>query len=339
MRLHRASSCGVGRGVTPAPAPSARASALAAPLLLAAMATTAALGAPAVRAQTVIGNPGANVSNGAAVSSGAAGAVVSGSAAATPVTPAGANTTPSAAAEAGARFVESCQQAIERGMVNPGCQGPLYGSEISRLKEDALRTQNPALLTLLGDAYQSNRSGISDIGQAYRWYLLGAVRGDPRAMQRLSDLYRNGQGVPKDNIKALGYARLAQRLALPGSQNAQGAAETINSLGQEMAAEETALADRFASELEAQMRQAPGAAASGAPAVPGMAAPPTAAALGPAGPKLSGPPGLGALRAAEATAQPPSPAPAPAPARSPLGGFPGQEALQATPSPSPSPSR
>ncbi|SIQ71761.1 tetratricopeptide repeat protein [Pseudacidovorax sp. RU35E] len=313
------------RALAAARAPSAvRATAWAATSLLLA---AALLGAMAARAQTVIGNPGA------AVSSGAAGAVVSGSAAATPVTPAGANTAPSAAAEAGARFVESCQQAIERGMVNPGCQGPLYGSEISRLKEDALRTQNPALLTLLGDAYQSNRSGISDIGQAYRWYLLGAVRGDPRAMQRLSDLYRNGQGVPKDNIKALGYARLAQRLALPGSQNAKGAAESINSLGHEMAAEETALADRFASELEAQMRQAPGAAASGTPGMPGTASPPPAAALGPAGPKLSGPPGLGALRAAEATA--PTASPAPAPARSPLGGFPGQESLPATPAPAP----
>lgn len=314
-----------GRALAAARAPSAvRATAWAASSLLLA---AALLGAMAAQAQTVVTNPGA------AVSSGAAGAVVSGSAAATPVTPAGANTAPSAAAEAGARFVESCQQAIERGMVNPGCQGPLYGSEISRLKEDALRTQNPALLTLLGDAYQSNRSGISDIGQAYRWYLLGAVRGDPRAMQRLSDLYRNGQGVPKDNIKALGYARLAQRLALPGSQNAKGAAETINSLGQEMAAEETALADRFASELEAQMRQTPGAAASGTSGMPGTASPPPAAALGPAGPKLSGPPGLGALRAAEATAPTASPAPA-APARSPLGGFPGQESLPATPAPS-----
>lgn len=323
MRLHRASFAAIGLGAMPPPGASAPSPLL----LLAALAVAAALGTSAAQAQTVIGNPGATISNGAAVSSGAAGAVAGTPAAATPVTPAGANTSPSATAEAGARFVESCQQAIERGMVNPGCQGPLYGSEIARLKEDALRTQNPALLTLLGDAYQSNRSGISDIGQAYRWYLLGAVRGDPRAMQRLSDLYRNGQGVPKDNIKALGYARLAQRLALPGSQNAKGAAETINSLGQEMAAEETALADRFASELEAQLRQPPGAA-QGDGAAAATPSSPAAAALGPAGPKLSGPPGLGAVRGAEASS---APAPAPAPARSPLGGFPGQESL--TPAP------
>lgn len=160
----------------------------------------------------------------------------------------------------GARYVESCQQAIERGIVNPGCQGPLYAGEISRLKEDALRTNNPNLLTLLGDAYQSNRSSVSDIGQAYRWYLLGAVRGDPRAMQRLSDLYKNGRGVSQDPVKALGYARLAQRLAVPGSASAQQATEAIGTLGREMATEEVVLADRFASELEQSLRQPPGSA-------------------------------------------------------------------------------
>ena len=139
-----------------------------------------------------------------------------------------ANTVPNAGAAvggpaqtSGARFVEACQQALERGQVNAGCQGPLYASEIARLKEDALRSNNPNLLTLLGDAYQSNRTGISDIGQAYRWYLLGAVRGDPRAMQRLSEMYRNGRGAPADNVRAMGYARLAQKLAPPGSASAQ----------------------------------------------------------------------------------------------------------------------
>ena len=159
----------------------------------------------------------------------------------------------------GARYVESCQQDIERGVDNPSCQGPLYASEIARLKEDALRSNNPNLLTLLGDAYQSNRSGISDIGQAYRWYLLAAVRGDPRAMQRLSELYKNGRGAPQDNIKALGYARLAQRLAPPGSTSARKDTGTIGSLAKGMASDEVVLADRFASELEDNLRrQSPG---------------------------------------------------------------------------------
>ena len=210
----------------------------------------------------------------------------------TPVTPAQAGVISNAAGGTGARYVESCQQAIERGVVNPGCQGPLYASEIARLKEDALRSNNANLLTLLGDAYQSNRSGISDIGQAYRWYLLGAVRGDPRAMQRLSELYRNGSGAPKDNIKALGYARLAERLAAPGSASAKQATEAVSSLGNEMAAEEVVLADRFAGELEAGIRRQtatePGAPAPAAP--PPAPEPKTARSL-------SALPGMGAAQA------------------------------------------
>ncbi|WP_295850929.1 hypothetical protein, partial [uncultured Xylophilus sp.] len=207
-------------------------------------------------------------------------------------------------ASAGARYVEACQQALERGAVNPGCQGPLYASEIARLKDEALKSQNASLLTLLGDAYQSNRSGISDVGQAYRWYLLAAVRGDPRAMQRLSDLYRNGRGAPQDNVRALGYARLAQKLALPGSPGAQQSAEAIQSLGQDMASEELVLADRFAGELEQNLRGA-GAAGTAAPATP--AAVPAAQ---PGAPLTGRLPGLGSARAG-AAAPPATPVPAP----------------------------
>ncbi|MBS0425993.1 MAG: sel1 repeat family protein [Proteobacteria bacterium] len=267
----------------------------------------------------------AAASTGAAAPSAAARATVTvggtgapSSAAATPITPAGATAAPGG--DTGARYVESCQQAIERGVVNPGCQGPLYANEIARLKEDALRTNNPNLLTLLGDAYQSNRSGVSDIGQAYRWYLLGAVRGDPRAMQRLSELYKSGRGAPQDNIKALGYARLAQRLAVPGSASAKQATDTINSLGNEMAAEEVVLADRFASELETKLRSqqgaAPGTASAGSPAM--VPAPAGGPAPG-GGANISRLPGMGAVQAQSA---PPAPA-----AASPLGGLPGQESL------------
>ena len=158
-------------------------------------------------------------------------------------------------AGAGARFVENCQQALERGSVPPGCQGPLYGSEIARLKDEALRSNDPTLLTLLGDAYQSNRSAISDVSQAYRWYLLAAVRGDPRAMQRLSELYQGGRGAPQDSVKALGYARLAQRLALPGSKTAAEAARASAALAGTLAAEEVTLAERFSKDLESTLRR------------------------------------------------------------------------------------
>lgn len=273
----------------------------------------------------------AGVDANAATAAGATGAIGAGGAA--PGTP---------AQTSGARFVEACQQAIERGQVNAGCQGPLYASEIARLKEDALRSNNPNLLTLLGDAYQSNRTGISDIGQAYRWYLLGAVRGDPRAMQRLSELYRNGRGAPVDNVRAMGYARLALKMAPPGSASAQQATQAIESLGRDMAAEEVGLAERFAAELEAGLH-AQGAGAGTAPgvmgALPGQSAPATPTA--PPAPPLSSArlPGLGAARVA---AQPAAAAPA-APSQQltspaggpmsppPLGGLPGVPAAPALP--------
>ena len=45
---------------------------------------------------------------------------------------------------------------------------------------------------------------MGDRGQAYRWYLLGAVRGDRRGMQRMTEVNRQGQGGLKDNVKARG---------------------------------------------------------------------------------------------------------------------------------------
>ncbi|WP_342721565.1 sel1 repeat family protein [Acidovorax sp. FHTAMBA] len=175
------------------------------------------------------------------------------------------------AAGVGARFIESCNEALQRGVAELGCQGPIYRNELERLKREALNTQNPQLLSFVGDAYQNPRSGLGDMGQAYRWYLLAAVRGDPRAMQRLTEMNRKGQGVPKDNVKALGYARLLERMAQPDSGERPNVLSLINELGAEMAVEEVALAERFAAELEARIqRQAAGsggdAAAQAAPA-------------------------------------------------------------------------
>lgn len=264
-------------------------------------------------AQAAASTSGAANANAARAAATSGAGANSGSTAGTPVTPAQAGVISNATGGTGARYVESCQQAIERGMVSPGCQGPLYASEIARLKEDALRSNNPNLLTLLGDAYQSNRTGISDIGQAYRWYLLGAVRGDPRAMQRLSELYRNGSGTPQDNIKALGYARLAQRLAPPGSTSAKQATDAVRSLGNEMAAEEVVLADRFAGELEAGIRRQTPADASAVAPAPAVAPEPKTAR------SLSALPGMGAAQADSATVTPPAAG----------GNLPGRESLSA----------
>lgn len=189
----------------------------------------------------------------------------------TPAAQAGA-TAPGAAA--GARFIESCNEALERGVAELGCQGPIYRNELERLKREALNTQNPQLLSFVGDAYQNPRSGLGDMGQAYRWYLLAAVRGDPRAMQRLAEMNRKGQGVAKDNVKALGYARLVERMVQPDSGAHRNVVTLINELGAEMAVEEVALAERFSSELEARIQRqstAPAADSGGMDARPAAA--------------------------------------------------------------------
>lgn len=225
---------------------------------------------------------------------------------------------PAPSATTGARFLESCNEALERGVAELGCQGPIYRNELERLKREALNTQNPQLLSFVGDAYQNPRSGVGDMGQAYRWYLLAAVRGDRRAMQRLAEMNRQGQGVPKDNVKALGYARLLERMAQPDTATHRNVLTVINELGAEMAVEEVALAERFSAELESRIlrQSASGAAEAGdgsrppAPAggavrpgsvLPGMSAVPRAMA------------GAPAPAAAPAIAPPTAPSAAPAP--------------------------
>ena len=210
-----------------------------------------------------------------------------------------------AGATAGARFLESCNEALERGVAELGCQGPIYRNELERLKREALSTQNPQLLSFVGDAYQNPRSGLGDMGQAYRWYLLAAVRGDPRAMQRLSEMNRKGQGVPKDNVRALGYARLLERMGQPDAGAQRNVVSVINELGAEMAVEEVALAERFAAELEARVQRQ--AAPDGGD---GKAAEPRAGAGAWSGGALR--PGA-SLPGMSAVPRPASAAPAPAP--------------------------
>ncbi|WP_431150190.1 sel1 repeat family protein [Acidovorax facilis] len=233
---------------------------------------------------------------------------------AAPAAPAQQPTAPGATA--GARFIESCNEALERGVSELGCQGPIYRNELERLKREALSTQNPQLLSFVGDAYQNPRSGLGDMGQAYRWYLLAAVRGDPRAMQRLTEMNRKGQGVPKDNVKALGYARLVERMAQPDAATQRNVLSVINELGAEMAVEEVALAERFASELEARIHRQ--AAADGT----GQGGDARPAATGPVRPG-SGLPGMSAVPRAAPADSPGGSAPAAAPGST-LPGMPGK---------------
>src|SRR5690606_26313088 len=65
-----------------------------------------------------------------------------------PAPPAGAP-----AASTGARFLEACNLSLQKGVTDLGCQGPLYRNELQRLQREALATQNPQLLSLVGVAY------------------------------------------------------------------------------------------------------------------------------------------------------------------------------------------
>lgn len=202
---------------------------------------------------------------------------------------------PPAAMSAGTRFLEACNAAARSGQYLPGCTPPnMPGRELEQLKQEALRTRNPRLMTLVGESYQKQRAGMGDISQAYRWYVMGAVRGDPQAMTRLSEMYRRGQGTAPDRVRALGYAQLAQRVA-PDSAAGKQAAQTVRALRKSMASHELAQADRFAEELAQQMsRGAPGHEAPGPWGLPPMSGP--APALG--GQSLPGvphmPPPMGA---------------------------------------------
>jgi TPR repeat protein len=155
----------------------------------------------------------------------------------------------------GARYLESCKNASTDGNPMPGCPGALHGTDIEQLKQEALRTKNPQLFTMLGDVYQSNRAGMADPSQAYRWYVLAAVRGDPEAMARLSEMYKTGKGTAQDKVKALGYARLTQKMAPAGSAAARQAKQTVRSLGGKMASSEITMAEQFAGDLEQQLTE------------------------------------------------------------------------------------
>ena len=167
------------------------------------------------------------------------------------------------------RFVEACNSAENNGQPTPGCQNvpQLRGNELEQLRQEALRTRNPQLMTMVGDAYQNRRTGSGDISQAYRWYVLSAVRGDPQAMARLSEMYRRGQGTAPDRVKAMGYAKLAQQTA-PDSAAGKQAAQTVQALSKSMAGKELAQADRFAAELAQQIGAMLGGMVAGAQNTP-----------------------------------------------------------------------
>lgn len=181
-----------------------------------------------------------------------------------------------------ARYVQACQDALRSGQTGLGCSGDLFNNELRQLETQALQTRNPALLTLVGEVYRNEKMPVTDMGQAYRWYLMAAVRGDAMAMERLSQMYQRGSGVPADPVKALGYARLTQQFAQQSRRGGGDIARTIQRLGSEMAVEEVALSERFAQEMEARISQgkATGSVSLSAPAASKSSIPGAGGAFG-----------------------------------------------------------
>ncbi len=119
------------------------------------------------------------------------------------------------------------------GLSEPLLAGPREDAEAAFLKQDyatALRLLRP--LADQGDAWAQNSLGVmyrngqgvpKDDAQAVKWYRLAADQGDAWAQIMLGVMYRNGQGVPKDDAQAVKWYRLAADQGNASAQSLLGA--------------------------------------------------------------------------------------------------------------------
>ena len=105
------------------------------------------------------------------------------------------------------------------GLSEPVLAGPLEDADAAFLKQDyatALRLLRP--LAEQGDAtaqfnlgvmYRNGEGVPKDDAQAIKWYRLAAAQGNARAQNNLGFMYQRGHGVPKDDAQAVKWFRLA----------------------------------------------------------------------------------------------------------------------------------
>ena len=105
------------------------------------------------------------------------------------------------------------------GLSEPLLAGPREDAEAAFLKQDyatALRLLRP--LADQGDAWAQNSLGVmyrngqgvpKDDAQAVKWYRLAADQGNASAQSLLGAMYASGQGVPKDYALAYMWWNLA----------------------------------------------------------------------------------------------------------------------------------
>ncbi|MDX8401816.1 MAG: hypothetical protein R8K47_04220, partial [Mariprofundaceae bacterium] len=87
------------------------------------------------------------------------------------------------------------------------------------------------------------------------WWKRAAEGGDPLAMFNLGNLYRKGEGVPQDDVRAARWYRRAARLGLPQAMNAWA---YMLAVGRGVAADTAAAREWFAKAKAAGLRMAEG---------------------------------------------------------------------------------
>lgn len=128
-----------------------------------------------------------------------------------------------------ARFIEACNEALERGVAELGCRGPIYRNELERLTARGLNRKTRSCFRLWATPTKTRAPAWATWGRPTAdtcWPPCAATG----AMQRLTEMNRQGQGVPKDNVKALGYARLLERMAQPDTGTPRNVLSVINEL-------------------------------------------------------------------------------------------------------------
>ncbi|MBP1151501.1 tetratricopeptide repeat protein [Methylocaldum sp.] len=146
-----------------------------------------------------------------------------------------------------AEFKPMAEQGMPEAQVNlgnlymKGLGVPLDYVEARHWYEQAARQGDTTAESKLGVLYFYGLGAPIDMGEAARWFSKAAEQGDASAQAVLGSLYASGNGIDKDNAQAYFWYTLA---AEQGNQNA---ADAKDSLVEEMAPGEMALAlDRLA---------------------------------------------------------------------------------------------
>jgi len=66
--------------------------------------------------------------------------------------------------------------------------------------------------------YQSGEYGVTNLPEAFKWYLKAAEQGFPIAQSNVADMYRDGEGVPQNYYEALKWYNKAAEAGISGAQ-------------------------------------------------------------------------------------------------------------------------